>query len=766
MHDGLQGRMEQATLLLRKLLRSRRWVIGNYLGNNFDRLRRRRGTPLSSDRIRRVCDEFDLWKQAASSSLTATNIRRLDAWMRALDEDYHALLQSRRWKLGNSIVGIVRGGFVRSTRPASLNLLEELFREHRRDSGGSNQPGPLTNLSLANLYFHLGFACEKSSQWSRAASAYTEALKLGTPSPSLFYRLGRVREHRRKWQDAAKLYETAIRLDPTNPHFFYRLGYVREKILSDSPLFDQHVGLQLRKQGDWAGAESAYLDAIRLQEGHAHSHFRLGHVREKMRDFEGAASSFEDAVRLAPEESGWLYRLARARELRVDLEGALDLYGSLLRTDPEHAASRARAYTIHIKLARWREASENALHSNKAIDTTPRLAAPFGGPLRHRATIKKLRSFLESEDSTPTQDDIREQLERTRTVADSLPADWWFALHWRCITMGWFSLAYEIKDIAASVTIATAGSIDIPSLKTSLDVAKAHVQLGQTGLALQHLQSIDSTGKSAHMAVQKLVADIQALDGDFTSLQQMIETYDGVNLPEAEDTFRRLICDRNVAIVGPLANGMQSGEEIDSHDVVVRPNFLTGELNREQASALGTRTDISYFNGVASRMLSREIREAVQSKNLRMIVLRPFNYRQDRPYIVRRGDLRYNPSESNAFLRARSFGIQRIVHDILRYKPRSVRIFNIDFFVSSLSYKEAYQASKLLTDLDPYYLGSGHDYRSDFNFTKNLRARSLITGDSIVDDILGRRTEEYLELLSGYHELPMKSGSCAPRAAR
>src|SRR5690606_11332823 len=147
--------------------------------------------------------------------------------------------------------------------------------------------------------------------------------------PRLLYRLGRVREHLRKWQDAARLYETAICLDPANPHIFYRLGYTKEKALSDSPLFDQHIGLQLRKQGDWLGAEAAYLAAIRLQDRHALFHFRLGHVRERMRDFEGAATSFEEAVRLAPDEPTWLYRLARARELRVDLEGALKLYGSL-----------------------------------------------------------------------------------------------------------------------------------------------------------------------------------------------------------------------------------------------------------------------------------------------------------------------------------------------------------------------------------------------------------------------------------------------------
>ena len=756
--------MDEATLLLRKLLSSRRWVIGCRLGNGFDQLRRRRGSPLSSERIVRICDEFDLWKQTAPDSLTSIDVRRLDAWMRELDAAYHALLQSHRWRLGNAIVGVVHGAFFRSTRPASLSLLEQLFRQSRKHNDDLGRPPPVTNMSLADVYYHLGFVCERSRQWNRAASAYLEALKLGISSPFLFYRLGRVREHRRDWREAARLYETATRLDPTNPDFFYRLGHAREKILSESPLFDQHIGLHLRKQGDWPGAETAYLEAIRLQDRHAHFHYRLGHVREKMRDFEGATSSFSEAVRLAPDEPTWLYRLARARELRVDLDGALELYGLLLRRDPGHTAARARAYAIQIKLARWREASENALYTSEPYALTPRFPVRFSNQRRHRTTIKRLRDFLESDD-LPAQEDLHEQLDNVRDSADSLPPDWWFALHWRCITLGWFSAAYQVKDFAASALIATVSSEEKPALKSLLDAAKAHVQLGQRDAAIQYLQSMDFTGRSPHPAVQKLIGDIRALDGDFSSLQQMMETNDGVNLPEAEDAFRSLIFDRNVAIVGPLANGLRSGAEIDSYDVVVRPNFLTAEPSYEQASEFGTRTDISYFNGVASRMLSREIREAVQRSSLRMIVLRPFNYRQDRPYIVRRGDLRYNPSESNAFLRARSFGIQRIAHDILRYKPRSVKIFNIDLFVSSLSYKKGYQASRLLTDLDPYYLGSGHDYRSDFEFTKRLRTHSLIEGDKFVIEILNRTTQEYLELLEGYTKPSIGSGSCAPGTA-
>lgn len=745
--SSLEEWMEQTTTHLKTLVASRRWTIGCRIANAFDRLRRRPDRPLPSDQIRRVCEEFEVWKRTAHTSPSSPDIQRFDAWVRELNLAYRSLLRSRRWKLGNSIIGLARGLLLRRGRLASLGLIDEQFRQYSNRKYGLDQREPIPQLSLADLYYHLGFVREKSKKWNEAVIAYNQALKLD-----------------RGWRGVVGPYEKLSRIDPTHPDWLYRLGRAQEKTLSKSPQYDHQVGLRLRKHGNWQDAAKTYREAVRLRQQRADYHFRLAHVREKMRDFEGAASSFEQAVKLAPENPLWLYRLARAKEQFVDLEGALEAYDSLLRVDPEHSAARSRAYAIQLKLAHWSEASKNALRSDELSADNSRFDSHFARQ-PHPASIKKLRGLLESEEVLSTQDETRELLEEIRDVAGSLPPDWWFALHWRFITMGWIPLAYEVKDIAARVMIADAGAAESNTLKSLLDVAKAQVQLGQKDAALQHLHSHTHTSEHAHLAVQKLVADIMALDGDFASLQQMMESFDGVNLPEAEDAFRRLICGRTVAIVGPLTNGLHSGEEIVSHDVIVRPNFLTDLLSPQQASALGTRTDISYFNGVASRMLTREIHEAVQSEKLKIIVLRPFNYRHDRRHIVRPGDLRYNPSESNAYLRARSFGIQRIVHDILRYKPRSVKIFNIDFFISSQSYRKAYKAGELLTDLDPFYLGSGHDFRNDFEFTKCLRDRSLIAGDKIVNEILDRTTEDYLGLLEGY-ERSVESGSGTSGATR
>jgi hypothetical protein len=236
----------------------------------------------------------------------------------------------------------------------------------------------------------------------------------------------------------------------------------------------------------------------------------------------------------------------------------------------------------------------------------------------------------------------------------------------------------------------------------------------------------------------------------------------GVNMPEAEAEFRQLIYNRNIAIVGPVSTGLSNGDEIDSCDVVVRPNFLPGSATPEVTATAGARTDVSYFNGVASKMLTGEIQQAVEQRALRLVVLRPFNYSVGRQLIVSPGDLRYNPNESNAALRARSFGIQRIVHDVLKYRPKSIKLFNIDFFTGPSNYKRGYTAGQLLVDVDPYFVGSGHDYRSDFLFTKNLWERSLISGDLLVEELLQLSPDSYVAKLDQKHDrsgdLMIKSG--------
>lgn len=784
--------MDELSMRLRLILSSRRWLIGNAVVTTFNTMLRRPRRPLATQRMEKICTDYDTWKyavfaDASPKKLSANQMRRLDQWIRESDDAFQCLVQSRRWKTGSFFVEFARSVLLRSRKPVMIAQLEALFEHYRQNSRKeAAKQKPVTRLSLADVYYHLGFAHENSRRWAPAAHAYETALNL-SPRPGRYYRLGRVRERQRQWEAAANAYREAVRRNPARPHSFFRLGYVcakdglwdeaayafesataldatrsewfyhlgqaREKTLSEVPQYLHHGGLQLRQQGDWAGAARAYMAAIAVDKLQPLYHFQLGHVRSKMRDFGGAASAFQEAVRLAPEKPQWLYRLARAHEQALEYEAALTAYQRLLAINPDHASAQSRAYTIHVKLAQWREASKAALvlrepALTRASESTHGRARP-----PDPAVVQRLRTLLERAESRATRAEAEALLLGCKGAAHLLPLDWWFALHWRFMKIGWFSLAYTTKDIAASLIAARSGDLKTIGLTKYLETAKALVQLGSKDAAIEHLQlTLESVeNKEARIATQKLIADIEAHYGDFEGLEEIMPMHDGVNLREAEAAFHTLVSNKTTAIVGPTDNGLQNGEEIDSYDVVVRTNFLPVALTAERAAATGTRTDISYFNGVASKMLTCEIHQAVERRSLKLVVLRPFNYSIDRQLIVKPGDLRYNPAESNALLRARSFGVQRVLHDVLKYRPSRVKLFNIDFFVSSENYKKGCKARELLADVDPFFLGFGHDYRGDFVFTKNLWNRSLISGDGVVEKLIQLSADTYLATLDQKH---------------
>lgn len=821
--DAVRGPIELLRELrerLENVLASRRWRIGNSIVGAVYRFIRKSPRPTAADTIRQVVADFATWEatvlqQVGASNLSSEQLHRLGEWMRTLDDAFHCLLMSRRWKIGCFVVDVGRVLLRKPSRPTSIEALEKLFDRCRLYREGGEETSYVPVLSLPDIYYHLGFVREKAGKWAAAAAAYEKALELAEARPELFFRLGKVRAQQRRWGDAVRayqeavrqkpkkaswhfhlaealeqcdrlaeadrayeramqvgrarakylcgragirakwgqwssaleLYEAAIQHEPSYSPAYFGLGQVREQLCIESPSYSAHSGLMRRAQGDWKAAADAYQRAIALDPDVPEYHFRLGNVCERMRDFRGAVRAFEEAVRLKPRKNEWLFRLGRAREQALDLDGALDAYSALLQKNPQHAKARARMYTILVKLARWEEAASYAAEHK-------RRGANKGHSLLVSAdhTVRQLRDLLASPRFVPTQEELADLVARIeeRRLCALLPTNWWFALHWRLLNLGWYSLAYRVKDIAAGVLLSEREGKTSPSLARHLAISKALIQLGRKEDAIKHLSGLapsDVADEELEMAVERLLADIDAFYGDFARLRSGLNLHDGVNLPEAEEAFAKLIEGRSVAIVGPVDIGLANGKEIDSFDVVIRTNFLPDNVDPQRAERFGTRTDISYFNGVASQMLTAEIEAAVATGTLRMIVLRPFNFVLDRLMVSRPGDLRYNPSELTVLLRARSFGIQRIMHDVLRYSPARVKIFNIDFFLSRDSYNRGYKARELLADSDPFYLGSGHDYRGDFAFTKRLREVGLVSGDDVVNRLLDLSVSDYLREL-------------------
>ena len=218
----------------------------------------------------------------------------------------------------------------------------------------------------------------------------------------------------------------------------------------------------------------------------------------------------------------------------------------------------------------------------------------------------------------------------------------------------------------------------------------------------------------------------------------------------SEAAFDELIRGRRVAIVGPGQSDLESGAEIDDHDVVIRTKFVSNQLD-DHATMAGTRTDVSYYALGSAQFLRADITEALEAGALQMAVFRTATYAADPPHLVRPGDVRYVPSEFTAGLRASQFAVQRIFYDLLRYRPASIKVFNIDFFLSPDSYRPGYLAEYANEAEQQGFvkvLGAfGHDFLADFRFTRSMHQYGFLDVDANIERILDLEPDEYLRAL-------------------
>lgn len=791
---------------LQSLVESPRWRMGDAIVGSINRAVGRASRATVADRIRDLAAELSDWEASVlrrpNRRISAEKeLRRLAKLLEAIEQVFFSLLGSRRWRIGGIVETAIRPVFscCLGEPYVSVESVRDLLSCCRcRTDDYVRRPAAAT--SLADAYYLLAEFHEAEGEWQLAQRAYEAALRYAGPRPILLLRLGCVMARREewvsalkvfqtiietdagngaptapaslekeagghdlarsaflcararieakedKWESALVLYEAATRVDPSCAEGHYEIGRIRERNKHAAPSYTPHAGLVLSEQGDWNAAARAYEAAIAIDPNKAKYHLRLAYVCERMRDFRRSAAAYEAALRLKPSDRQCLYSLARAREQALDFEGALDAYRSVLRIEPQHRYARSRMVGLLARLGRWDDIIGILEANTESQHVALRAAASTNTLCGERS---RLYGLLRSDVDRDAQDAIRNLLQRARApdYESLLSIDEWFTLHWRFVSLGWFSLAYELKDIAAGLILK---DTENKSLTRCLAIAKALVQLGRKEEAVEHLMQLsrNAAGDAAvRVATQSLLGDICAFYGDFARLSEALALHEGVNTIEAEMLFRELISGRSVAVVGPLDDGLEEGDEIDSFDVVIRTNYLPGSSEVDRVRRFGARTDISYFNGVASQALTAEIENAVRKGAVKMVVLRPMNYAQGKTMIRRPGDLRYNPSESKVMLRARSFALQRILHDILRYGPARVKIFKVDFFVSKDSYAKSYAIRQALGGTDPFAFGAGHDFRADFEFTGRLLKAGLISANEPISRLLRLPVADYLRVL-------------------
>jgi tetratricopeptide (TPR) repeat protein len=610
-------------------------------------------------------------------------------------------------------------------------------------------PGP----GSARWYHKLGELQQRIGDLTGARDAYGRAIELGATDLALYRTAAEVHRQLGDPIGTIRVLEAAVAAGAADARTAFELG----QLLEHTPLRAgiravADVGLLPGRRGDWERATAAYRAAITLAPAVAEYHYRLGRVRYKARDPEGAVDALSRAVRLEPDRAEWHYRLGRAtaalghrRGLYTygELEGSNRAYERALELRSDHRAAREQLTRNRIRAAQWPEASRAAWHAPSSGAAAQ--AASTGPSATELAT---LRRFLEDGEDDPDPTAVAELLDRPSSALAGVPAEWWFPLHWRLLSLDRYSLAYRAKDVLAERVVAEAAA---PlRLSRGLELVRALTYLERQDEALQVLDELRGAATTEHdvLTVRKYAADVRVSTGIVDDHVALLDVYDRDHPGEAR--FRELVHDARVAIVAPADPELDQGEEIDGFDVVVRTKYVPADAGAA-ARALGSRTDVSYYAIGSAPFVAEGIAEALREQQLQLVVLRTSRHPWEGRQVVAPGDLRFVPAEYRASFRSSQFAVQRIVYDVIRYRPRTIKVFNANFFASVREYRSGYvstagrdhAARGLVRPLSAF----AHDHRSDFVFTRTTAAAGLIEVDPTAERLLRSTPAEYLATL-------------------
>ena len=140
--------------------------------------------------------------------------------------------------------------------------------------------------ALCHALQTLGNEYQKTGQYTKAESAYQEAIGVISNNAALFYNLGNAQRELGRPADAAQAYLKAIQLSPSDADTYNNLGNVQ------------------RELGDLAAAITSYQKALDINPKLYHAKVHLAHQKQHICDWNGLdneISEIRDWVKIVPE---------------------------------------------------------------------------------------------------------------------------------------------------------------------------------------------------------------------------------------------------------------------------------------------------------------------------------------------------------------------------------------------------------------------------------------------------------------------------------
>lgn len=198
----------------------------------------------------------------------------------------------------------------------------------------------------------------------------------------------------------------------------------------------------------------------------------------------------------------------------------------------------------------------------------------------------------------PMRPDRYEELKRQmeQIPVDSLACRQWLYLHEICCFRGKYTLAQIFREKARMLAIAPMNGDEIKPPISWGNTIRAAIEGGECHNQTE-LDQLLARAKITGDVANKLRLYIAILAGQKIPLE-WVEGFD-------DSGFADYLDGKSIAIVGPTPTGALDGEEIDSHDIVVRLTY-SFEGKGTDPHHKGLRTNITCFSGVHARNFMNE----------------------------------------------------------------------------------------------------------------------------------------------------------------
>jgi tetratricopeptide (TPR) repeat protein len=414
----------------------------------------------------------------------------------------------------------------------------------------------------------------------------------------------------------------------------------------------------------------------------------------------------------------WFTKLGIAYRRMLDPQRSEAILAQGLRLHPESSALQkefAQSATVlrdwHQAISRWRQVMHNPSSAATAYvkivtackflgdhDAMARMALEMAAatvPSFNPAKWEGIRSELVEAALSQADVDIQSRMADLETEADAPPAEWWLSLFFYFYGKGRLSLAYRFKHIAVSIAADTRH----PYYAEQLQILGALLETGRITDADRFLADKLSTvtHRQQRAAWHRNQAAALYLTGRKTeafaiwenpSVQVLIPTYHSPR-------FEELVRNKTVAVVGAANVDLESGEEIDSHDLVIRTNFLGRPTQPDIGRKIGFRTSISYY---VQHFATQQLGEFLSGPLSNHLDAAVFHYGEDLCRVLQSTNPRMITRAYGTFFPGVFMGIplaaERITLDLLSCRPKSIKVFNCDFYLGEDTHHGAYNQIK------------------------------------------------------------------------